>query len=336
MFASDNAAGVHPAIMDALLEANAGVAAGYGGDPWTKDAVAMLRAVFERDAAVLLTPTGTAANALALASLCPPWGAVVAHEHAHIVEDEAGAPEFFTGGAKMLTMPGPDAKLEPAALENFLARFSRDWVHGAQPWVVSISNLTECGAVYAPAEVAAIGAVCRQRGVKLHMDGARLANALIATGASAADMTWRAGVDVVSFGATKNGAMGLDVLVCFDETAATALPHLRKRAGHLLSKHRYLGAQLGAYLREGLWLNLAAHANAHAASLAQALQEKGATLVRPCAGNEVFAVLDEALEDRLRAAGVAFYAWAPDGPRAFRFVASWATSAEHIAVVRGA
>jgi threonine aldolase len=336
MFLSDNAVGAHPTILQALIEANDGPAPGYGADRWTQEASERLHAIFETDAAVYLTPSGTAANALSLASVCPPWGAVLCHRHAHIIEDEAGAPEFFTGGAKLIGIDGAHAQLTPDALSAEADRYSRAWVHGAQPFVVSISNLSESGAAYRAGAVSALGAVCRERGLALHMDGARFANALVSGADTPAAVTWRAGVDLLSFGATKNAALGVDAVISFSQTANVALAHLRKRAGHMMSKHRYLGAQMAAYLRDGLWLTLARHANAQAQALQAALRAKGAEILHPVDGNEVFARLDEGLEVGLRRAGCQFYAWAPDGARSFRFVTSWSTSDSDIAAVAGA
>jgi threonine aldolase len=336
MFASDNGAPAHPAILAALGEANEGVAPSYGADSWTKRVEAALRDIFETDCAVLLVPTGTAANALSLAALTPPWGAVFTHRLAHIAQDEAGAPEFYTGGAKLLLLEGPSSKIDPAILDAEARRYGRDRVHWAQPFAVSISQVTECGALYTPDEIAALSTMTRARGLKLHMDGARFANAMVQTGASAAALSWRAGVDILSFGATKNGALAAEAIVCFDPAAATALPHLRKRAGHLFSKHRYLAAQMAAYLEGGLWLDLARGANTMAATLADALREAGADIVHPVDANMIFARLKPAQASALRAAGVAFHPSGPDGPDAYRFVASWATAEADIAIVRRA
>jgi threonine aldolase len=333
MFLSDNATGAHPAILEAVIAANTGLAPGYGADAFTLEATAKLQAIFETDCSVFLTPTGTAANALALAAMTPPWGAIVCHRHAHIAEDEAGAPEFFTGGAKLVLIEGAHCQITADTLAATLSRYSRAWVHGAQPFAVSISNLSESGAAYTVAEIAALGEVCRRHGVTLHMDGARFANALVSGTASPADLTWRAGVDVVSFGATKNGALGVDGVVCFNPDIAKALAHLRKRGGHLLSKHRFLGAQMAAYLRDDLWLQLARAANASAATLRGKLEAAGAEVLHPVDGNEVFVRLDADLESRLRTRGCAFYAWAPDGPGAFRFVTSWATTPDDLALI---
>jgi len=331
-FVSDTTAPVHPRIMDAIVEANAGVASSYGADPWTQRAIAQLKDAFETDCAVFFVASGTAANALALASITPPWGAILTHREAHIVLDEAGAPEFYTGGARLLLLDGPHAQFTPQALDAEVARHARSNVHGVQPFSASISQMTESGAVYEESEVAAISEVCRARGLKLHMDGARFANALAATGATPAEMSWKAGVDVLSFGATKNGALSVEAIVCFDTDAARQLPHLRKRSGHLLAKHRLLGAQMAAYLEDGLWLRNAGHANAMAAKLAAVLESAGGECVHPVRGNAIFVRLDAPMAERLKSAGVVFYRWAPDGPDVYRFVASWATTDADIEV----
>lgn len=336
MFASDNAAPAHPAVLEALARANTGAAPSYGADEWTKRAEALLRETFETDCTVLLVATGTAANALSLAALTLPWGAVITHRRAHIVEDEAGAPEFYTGGAKLLLIDGDHGKITPGALKAEAGKYARQWVHGAQPFAVSISQATESGTVYTPGEVDALSEVCRSSGLKLHMDGARFANALVSTNATPADLTWKAGVDMLSFGATKNGALCVEAIVCFDAAAATQLPHLRKRAGQLFSKHRVLGAQMAAYLEGGLWLDLARHSNAMARSLSDVLVKAGGELAHPVDANEVFARLDEKAASALRAAGAAFHPWATDGADVYRFVASWATGDADIDVCRKA
>ncbi len=336
MFASDNAAPAHPAILEAIARANTGIASSYGADDWTRRAEAALRETFETDCTVLLVATGTAANALSLASLTPPWGGVIAHKHAHIVEDEAGAPEFYMGGAKLLLLVGDHGKIDPETLKREAGKHSRQWVHGAQPFAVSISQASETGAVYTPAEIAALSEICRAGTLKLHMDGARFANAVASTGASPAELSWKAGVDVLSFGATKNGALCVEAIVCFDPAAAAQLPHLRKRAGHLFSKHRVLGAQMAAYLEDGLWLELARHANARAHELADVLVQAGGALAHPVEANEAFVRLDERLASALRSAGAAFHNWATDGADVYRFVASWATSEADIEACRRA
>src|SRR6185312_1799022 len=243
--------------------------------------------------AVFPVATGTAANALALAALTPPWGAIYCHEAAHIQSDECGAPEFFAAGAKLLPLAGEDAKLMPATVEAAL--LERGVVHHVQPSALSISQATEAGTLYRPAEIAALGALARRHGLALHMDGARFANAVAALGCAPADLTWRAGVDALSFGATKNGALAAEAVIFFDPAKAADLAYRRKRAGHLFSKMRFLSAQLDAYLADGLWLRNARHANAMAARLGQGLARlPGARLVHPVEANEVFVELAEA------------------------------------------
>lgn len=331
-FVSDTTAPVHPRIMEAIVASNTGSATSYGGDPWTERAVAKLKQVFERDCAVFLVASGTAANALALASITPPWGAIITHREAHIVADEAGAPEFYTGGARLLLLDGDHAQFTPQVLDAEAARHTRANVHGLQPFAVSISQMTESGAVYEASEVAAISAVCRAHGLKLHMDGARFANALVVTGATPAELSWKAGVDVLSFGASKNGALNVEAIVCFDPEAAAQLPHLRKRSGHLIAKHRLLGAQMDGYLADDLWLHSARHANAMASKLAAVLQRAGGVHLHPVRGNAQFVRLDAVVAERLKAAGVALFRWSLDGADVYRFVTSWATTDEDIAV----
>lgn len=325
-FASDNAAPVHPAIWAAMEQANAGHAPSYGADAWTARAEAMLREVFETDCAIFMLPAGTAANALGLSALVPPWGAVFCHRAAHIAQDEAGAPEFFTGGARLLLLEGAGAKLAAEDLDRAASGYSRAWVHGAQPFAVSITQATESGRVYQPGEIAALAEACRARGLALHMDGARFANAVAAIGASPADLSWRSGVSMLSFGATKNGAMGVEAIVCFDPALGAALPHLRKRAGALISKHRYLAAQMIGYLDGGLWLKLAGHANAMARRLGEGLAQAGGVLRHPIEANSVFIDLPPDSVARLEAFGARSYPWAVDGPLTRRFVCSWAST----------
>lgn len=335
-FGSDNWAGAHPAVIAALAAANEGLAPAYGNDALTLRALAAVEATFETPCAVAFVPTGTAANALALSCLAPAYGAVICHEAAHIAIDEGNAIGFFNGGARLLTLPGAGGKLNAEALARAAAACPAGNVHGPQPRAVSIANATESGTVYSPEEVAALAAVCRAQGWGLHMDGARLANALAATGVSPADLTWKAGVDALSLGLTKTGALMAEAVVLFGETGREALPYLRKRAGHLLSKHRLASAQALALLEGGLWLKLAAHANEKAWALAAVLEQAGAALIHPVEANEVFARLPDALAGALAGAGIGFYPWPPDGPGAYRFVASWATRDADVAAAAAA
>jgi len=334
-FSSDTAAPAHPAILEAMLAAAKGPAPSYGADPWTAAARKALRDVFETDVDVWLVSSGTAANALALATLCPPHGAILCHEEAHIERDERGAPEFFTGGGKLALMPGQHARIELPALRAKLAANRHDFVHETPLHVLSLSNLTESGAAYRPFEIAERAGLAREAGLAVHLDGARLANALVSTGATPAEMTWRAGVDVVCFGATKNGAVGCEAIVLFGAARQRIgdLMVRAKRAGHMPPKMRFLGAQMSAYLKDGLWLDLARRANTSATSLAAALTAAGAELAHPCDGNEVFVRLPPGLADRLAASGATFYPWI-DGSH--RFVCSWATEAAEVEALAAA
>ena len=339
-FASDNAAGVAPEIMAALASANAGHVPSYGADALTGAVVERLRDLFEApQAAVYLVATGTAANALCCAVLTPPWGAIFCHRNAHIEEDECGAPEFFTGGSKLVLVDGADAKMTPEALREAVAHTARAGVHNVQRGMVSLTNATEAGTIHTPAEVAALAEVARDFGLPVHMDGARFANALVTAGCTPAEMTWKAGVDVLSFGATKNGCMGVEAVILFDPARAWEFELRRKRAGHLFSKHRFLAAQMAAYLEGGLWLRLATHANAMAARLSAGLAAlPDARLIHPTQANEVFAAFPRAAHRRLHQAGAAYYLWpfdqSLDGPAeetlTARMVTSWATTKAEI------
>ncbi|PZQ61735.1 MAG: low specificity L-threonine aldolase [Sphingomonas taxi] len=321
-FFSDNAAPVHPCVLRAIAQADT-LDTAYDGDRWSKALDARFSALFEREVRALWVPSGTAANCLALAALCPPHGAVLCHREAHVQNDECGAPEFYTHGAKLLLAEGEGAKLTPDSATAVLDRQRYD-VHQQRPHALSITNATEYGRVYTPAEVAALGAIAQARGLGFHMDGARFANAVVSTGASPADLTWRAGVDVLSFGFVKNGGMNAEALVFFRTDLAEETLFRRKRAGHLLSKGRYLAAQLLAMLEDDVWLDCARAANAGAALLAQAA---GARLIHPVEANEVFLRVTAAEAASLRAAGFDFYDW---GAGEARLVVSWNQRAEDI------
>ncbi len=332
-FTSDNASGAAPEVMTAVARANEGYARIYGADALMDRARDLVREVFEApEAAVYLVTTGTVANALSLSLLTPPWGSVFCHTHAHIAEDECGAPEFYSHGAKLTLIPGAHGRMEADALEAAILRAKGAGVHGVQPGALSITNVTEAGTVYSVAEIAALAGVARAHGVPVHLDGARFANALVATGATAADMTWRAGVDVVSFGGTKNGCMGVEAVVIFDPAKAWEFELRRKRAGHLMSKHRFLSAQMAAYLEDGLWLRLAAHANAMAARLARGLaQMPEVDLVHPVEANILFPEWAEGIHAKLETAGAAYYPFpAPMGRERARLVASWSTTEREV------
>jgi threonine aldolase len=309
-FASDNASSVAPAILEAIVATSAGTAPAYGADALTKRAEAALCEVFEREVAAFLVPTGTAANALALGAVTSAWSAVFCHEEAHIHDDECGAPELFTGGAKLVGIPGEGGKITPEALRETLQRFPRGLVKSVQPGALSLSQATEAGTIYAPDEVAALSAIARTAGLAVHMDGARFANALVELGSTPAELSWRAGVDVLSLGATKNGAMGCDAVIFFKPELAKDFLFQRKRGGHTLSKSRFLGAQMEAYLAGGLWLELARRSNAAAARLGAGLCAiPGIRLAWPRQANELFPIAPRSLLEVLAAEGVSFYEW---------------------------
>ena len=312
-FASDNTAGAPPTIIDAIVRTNAGFALGYGNDDLTRAVERRIGDIFERDAAVFLVPTGTAANALALAHLAPPWGAVLCHARAHIATDECGAPEFFGGGLKLIGLPGDGCKLAVDTVRAAIARHSGHRPHFVQPAALSLSQVSEAGTIYSLAEIEALAGVAHAAGLGVHMDGARFANALVRSNASPAAMTWRAGVDALSFGATKGGVLAAEAVVIFDRAKADAMHERRKRGGHLVSKHRFLAAQLDAFLSDGNWLAWARHANAMADRLAAGLAAGGLKPVWPVEGNLVFVVLPREADARLRAAGASYYARDSDG-----------------------
>lgn len=327
-FTSDNAAPAAPEVMAALARVNSGPAMAYGADAETERARALVREVLEApEAAVEFVAVGTAANALALATLTEPWGAVFCHRSAHVEEDECGAPEFFTGGAKLVGVPGDHGRIDPAALSAAMAALGPS-VHNVQPGALSITQATEAGTVYSAAEIAALCGQAKAAGIPVHLDGTRLANALAATGASPAAMTWKAGVDVLCFGFSKNGAVGAEAVVFFDPAKRREFELRRKRGGHLSSKMRFVAAQVSALLEGGLWLRLAAHANAMAALLAEGLKGvEGARLLHPVEANIVFADLPRAAHEAARAKGAAYYDMpgAPEGFVRVRLVASGAT-----------
>lgn len=321
-FFSDNAAPVHPKVMQALADANQ-IDTAYDGDRWTAQLDARFSDVFECDVAVLWVATGTAANCLALNSLCQPHQGIICHREAHIEVDECGAPGFYTGGAKLMLVDGDGAKVSPETVSDLLGTI-RDDVHQVQAAALSITNATEYGLVYSASEVKALGDLCKLRKLGLHMDGARFANAVASLGCHPADITVRAGVDVLSFGFAKNGGMGAEALVYFDPAQADAARYRRKRAGHLQSKGRFLAAQLLAMLDGDLWLDNARAANAAATIIAKATPNR---LMHQVQANEIFIRLTASEAAALRAQGFDFYDW---GEGAARLVTSWHNSAEDV------
>jgi threonine aldolase len=325
-FASDNTSGAAPEIMAAIVKANAGYERSYGADAGMARVTDLVREIFEApEAEVRLVATGTAANALAIASHVQPWDGVFCHKHAHIAEDECNAPEFYSG-AKLVLIPGEHGKITPEALTQALSTTGESGVHGVQRGMLSLTNVTEAGTVYTPAEIAALTALAKAKGIPSHLDGARFANALVATGATPAQMTWKAGIDVLSLGGTKNGCLGVEGVVLFNPDKAWELELRRKRGGHLFSKHRFLSAQMEAYLTGGLWLRLAERANAMGQRLVQGLRDRQAH-VPPADANMLFPEWAAGHHDRLEAAGAAYYRFpAPEGRERARLVASWSTT----------
>jgi threonine aldolase len=340
-FASDNGAGVAPEILEAITASSRVNAPAYGADEFSLRAEARLSEIFERKVAAFLVATGTAANALALSALAKPWEAIFCHEEAHVHDDECGAPELFSGGAKLVGMPGEGGKIDADALRETLRRFPRGLVKSFQPGAVSLSQATEAGLVYRADDIAQISEVAHTAGIGVHIDGARFANALVSLGLTPAEMTWRRGVDALSFGATKNGALACEAVVFFDPARAADFAYRRKRGGHTLSKGRFLGAQMEAYLKDGLWLRLAERANTAAKRLSAALMKApGVRIAWPTEANEVFAVAPDATIAAWRAGGAKLHDWptrslaldrAPrKGETLVRLVASFETEQDEI------
>jgi threonine aldolase len=314
-FFSDNAAAAHPAVIEAIARSNH-LDTAYDGDALSQSLDRAFSDLFETDVRAFWVLTGTAANCLALAALCPGYGGIICHKDAHIEVDEAGAPGFFADGAKLMLVDGPGAKLSADSVDAAVARVRKD-VHQVQPKALSITNATEYGLVYPAGEVASLGETAKRHSLNFHMDGARFANAAVTTGASPADLTWRAGVDALSFGFVKNGGLNAEALILFRTELADEIAVRRKRAGHLASKGRMFAAQILALLEHDLWLENARSANAAAQTIANAAGER---LIYPVEANEIFVRATAAEAESLRAKGFDFYDWGPDE---IRFVTSW-------------
>ncbi len=329
-FCSDNTTGAAPEVMAALEAANVGPAMPYGADDLTARVEGRFQEVFETDAAIFMVGTGTAANSLCLSVMAPPYGAVFCHPESHIMNDECGAPEFFTGGAKLMPLPDHGGKITAADLSEAIDQPDHG-VHAVQAACVSLTQSSEAGTLYSLDEIRAIADVAHGHGLTVHMDGARFANAIVGRGCTPAETTWKAGVDVLSFGATKNGAWAAEAIVAFDPGLADSLGFRRKRGGHLFSKMRFVAAQLDGYLAGGAWLRLAAHANAMAARLADGLAGvPGASFRHPIEANELFVALPEAVIQGLEADGFTFYRWIGETATLLRLVTSFATRQEDI------
>lgn len=332
-FASDNATGAAPEVIEAVTKASEGYAMPYGNDPWTERVVEQVSELFEKDVAAYPIATGTSANSTALACLSKPWGVIYCHDLAHIHNDECGAPEFYSGGAKLLGLPGEDAKFSPGDLDALISGGGAGGVHHAQPAAVSITQATERGGVYTADQVAELSAVAHKHDLPVHMDGARFANAIVASGSSPAEMTWKAGVDVLSFGATKNGAFAAEVVVFFDKDLAEEFELRRKRAGHLFSKMRFVSAQLNAYFENENWRRFAAAANKAATGIADGLANlPGISVTNSVEANILFADISAPVHKSLQDAGFQYYAMneGADGGVSIRLVTGFNTTDAHV------
>ena len=329
-FASDNIAPVAPEIMEAIVTANVGQASPYGADDVSGGLTRLFSDLFETDVAVFPVATGTAANVLSLAMLTPTYGSIYCHENAHIEEDECGAPEFYTG-AKLVPLPGEHGRLAAVDLSENLGGLAIGFEHHVQPAAISLTQATESGTSYRPDDIAAIAEVAKRFDLGLHMDGARFANSVAFLGCAPADVTWRAGVDVLSFGATKNGGLAAEVVVFFRPELAETFKYRRKRGGHLFSKMRFLSAQLDAYVKDGLWLRYARHANALAQRLAIGLATvPGVEIVHPVEANEVFPNVPEPIIAGLTAQGFGFHRWGGGTSQILRLVTAFNTTTDEV------
>lgn len=336
-FGSENTSPVHPAFVDAITAANVGFATNFEDESWTRAALSRMREFFEHDSLEAFTvSTGTAANAISLGAMVPPYGTILCHWDAHIETDECGAPEMFSFGARQIPLRGEHGRMSPAALTEHLGHARIGVVHALQPAALSLTNLTEAGTAYSVAQIAELSVIARRYGLGVHMDGARFANAAAATGASPKALTWGAGVDVLTLGTTKSGSFGVETIVSFNPRYNTPLAFLRKRSGHLAPKTRFLAAQLHAYMDDELWLENARIANARARRLSEGLlRVTGASLAHPTEGNEVFVQLPENITEALVRQGCRFQrGWRHDPPH-HRFVCSWATTEDHVDAVVG-
>jgi threonine aldolase len=318
-FLSDNTASVSPEIMSAMAAANTGRVPGYDSDAWSQRLHDVFSDFFETPVRAYAVTSGTAANSLALSVLCPPWGSIICHEEAHIERDECGAPEFFTGGAKLTLARGAGAKITPESLAQATAHF-HPMVHMVQPKILSLTQATELGTVYTVDEIKALSKGAKAKDLKVHMDGARFANALVTLGCTPAELTWKAGVDVLCFGAIKNGGMSAEAVIFFNPDQTGDFDYRRKRGGHLACKGRYLAAQLLAYIDTGIWKTNAMYANTQAQRVAAAAKP---FLMHPTEANEIFLKLGDARIAALRAQGFEFYDWGAVQSGEARFVVSW-------------
>ena len=335
-FASDNWAGAHPLIAESLTRAAVGHAAAYGTSDLDQRVEQRFAEIFQHEVAVFFVGTGTAANSLALASVLRPGGVAFCHSEAHVIADECGAPEFMTGSARLVAVEGPNGKLDPAALKTAVGRFPSDAVHQGRAMAITLTQATEMGTVYGLDEIETIASIAQNSNLPLHMDGARFANALVALDTSPAEMTWKRGVDILSFGGTKNGCWCAEAILFFKPELAAEMPFIRKRSAQLFSKTRFISAQLEAYFEGGLWLDLARNANRNADRLRTgiAAAPRG-RIAWATQSNEVFAVIDKQAADQATEKGARFYEWpqpkelpglTKEGETLIRLVTSFSTT----------
>lgn len=325
-FRSDNIYGCPPAILDAIARVNDTPTHPYGNDPVSNRLNGLFSDLFEHETFVFPVASGTAANGLSLAAVTPPWGVVFCHRLAHLVRDEWCAPEFFTGGARLLPVGGADARLDPEQLEAQIALTT----DAGRPSTLSLTQATEAGTLYTLESLRSLADIARRHGLRVQMDGARFANALAALGCSPADLSWRSGVDTLAFGATKNGTLNAEAVVTFDAELAAGIAHRRKRGGHVASKMRFLSAQLAAYMADDLWLTNARTANAQAGRLARGLAAAGVSLAAPTQANLVFPHIAADRRGQLRRQGFEFLDWPSLGPDVVRLVCGFATTEAHV------
>lgn len=325
-FRSDNVVGIHPVIIEAIAKANVGTSGAYGRDRYSEKLKAKCCEIFESDVAVYLTNTGTAANCLGLAALARPYETICCHEKAHINTDECGALGLFTGGAKLVTFPGENGKIDLDGLTHYVDETAVHHPHGGKPSAISISQATECGTVYKLGEIGKISEFARSRKLSVHMDGARFANSLVTLNCSPAEATWKAGVDVMTFGATKNGTMAGEAIIFFNQKYAENFDYIHMRAGQLASKMRFFSCQFLAYLEKDLWLEGAKHANRMAKKLLKLFEQYGIESEYPVEANELFVNLPKGVAEHLRSEGAEFYDWGVPGSNSYRFLTSCFTS----------
>ena len=339
-FASDNSGPAAPEILQSMAKANEGYQKSYGSDTLMEEVTELFKDIFDHpDLAVYLVATGTAANSLSLACICPPWGTVFCHGHSHVQVDECGAPEFFTGGSKLTLIEGEHGKISPDHLSETIEATGILGVHNVQRGALTVTNATELGAVYSLSELQKLTSMAKHYGLKTHMDGARFANALVNLGCTPAELSWESGVDILSFGGTKNGLFGVEAVVIFDPALAWEFELRRKRAGHLFSKHRYLSAQMLAYLTDSLWLRLAGQANEATSKLVKGLNSlQDARIAHPVDANMIFVSLPRRVHRRAFEKGADYHLWMPNQslegegstPLLARLVCNWSTTDEEI------